>query len=345
MRVTTVVGCRPQFIKAATISDALRSRPGVTEVMIHTGQHHDADMSDVFFQDLELPRPTHYLGVNGGAHGDMTGRILVALEPVLAAEAPDWVIVYGDTNSTLAAAVCAAKLNLRIAHVEAGLRSGDRRMPEEINRIVTDHLSDLLLCPTVAAVRNLEAEGITAGVKHTGDVMYDLTLRLLPRARRQSTVLERLGVAGQPFALATVHRAENTDDPVRLRGVIGWLKEAASERTIVFPVHPRTTRAARLAGIDFDGLLACEPVGFLDMTRLLDACDGVYTDSGGIQKEAYFHRKPCITLRDHTEWVETVACGWNRLWHQPDYLPRAVIADYGDGTAAHHVVDALMHES
>jgi UDP-GlcNAc3NAcA epimerase len=340
VRIVTVVGCRPHFVKAAAVSDALRSA-GASEVMVHTGQHHDLEMSEIFFEDLRLPRPAHHLGVAGGGHGWMTGRILEALEPVLVKESPDWVVVYGDTNSTLAGALCAAKLNLRVVHVEAGLRSGNRRTPEEINRIVTDQLSDLRLCPTQTAVNNLCLEGITSGVHHTGDVMYDATLRALGPARERSTILERLGLVEKEFAVATVHRAENTDDPAQLRRIIDWLRAAASKRTVVFPVHPRTVDAARRAGVTFDGLLVCAPVGFLDMTRLLDGCTEVYTDSGGLQKEAYFHRKPCITLRDETEWVETIAAGWNRLWHGPAYLPRTDITEYGNGNAARAVVDVL----
>ena len=214
-------------------------------------------------------------------------------------------------------------------------------MPEEINRIVADHVSELRLCPTTAAVENLAREGITSGVRHTGDVMYDIALRVRQRAQERSTITERFGLTGGAFALATVHRAENTDDPGELRRIVDWLRDKATQRTVVFPVHPRTREAARRAGIALDGLLTCEPLGYLDITRLLDACAEVYTDSGGLQKEAYFHRKPCVTLRETTEWVETVTHGWNRLWNTPDYRPRADIAEYGDGQAAQRVVDAL----
>lgn len=323
------------------MSAALKAA-GATEVLVHTGQHYDPEMSEVFFRDLGVPPPAHHLGVAGGGHGEMTGRIMQALEPVLVAEAPDWAIVYGDTNSTVAGALCAAKLRIPLAHVEAGLRSGNRRMPEEINRIVADHVSDLRLCPTSAAVGNLKREGIEAGVCHTGDVMYDISLRVRETARERSDVLGRLGVVEGGFALATVHRAENTDDERQLRHVIEWLRRRAEELPIVFPVHPRTRNAAQAAGIRFDGLIVCQPVGYLDMSRLLDACAAVYTDSGGLQKEAYFHRKPCVTLRSETEWVETIAHGWNRLWHESDYLPRRDIADYGDGQAAARIVAALV---
>lgn len=342
LRVVTVVGCRPQFVKAAAVNAALRVA-GVDELIVHTGQHHDPEMSAVFFEQLNIPAPAHHLGVSGGPHGDMTGRTLQALEPVLMAERPDWVIVYGDTNSTLAGALCAAKLRIPVAHVEAGLRSGNRGMPEEINRIVADHASDLLLCPTTAAVANLVREGIIRGVQHTGDVMYDMTLRMRAQARARSTIVERLGVSDGSFAVATVHRAENTDDAAQLHRVVAWLRQRAEELPVVFPAHPRTRQAARRAGIRFDGLLTCEPVGFLDMTRLLDGCAIVYTDSGGLQKEAYFHRKPCVTLRNETEWTETVESGWNRLWSHPDYRPRTDIPDYGDGNAARRIVSALIN--
>jgi UDP-GlcNAc3NAcA epimerase len=340
-RIVTVVGCRPQFVKAAAVSRALRDA-GVREMIVHTGQHYDSEMSAVFFDELDIPPPAHFLGIDGGGHGDMTGRILQALEPVLMKESPDQVIVYGDTNSTLAGTLCASKLRIPVVHVEAGLRSGNRHMPEEINRIVADHLSDLRLCPTTTAIENLAREGITSGVRHTGDVMYDVTLWTTPRARARSTVAERLGIRDGRFALATVHRAENTDDAAQLRRVIDWLQRQAGDRPVVFPVHPRTRKAAQRAGIAFDSLLACEPLGFVDMTRLLAGCVEVYTDSGGLQKEAYFHRKPCVTLRNETEWVETIAHGWNRLWQQPGYRPRTDIAEYGDGHAARRVVEAIV---
>jgi UDP-GlcNAc3NAcA epimerase len=271
----------------------------------------------------------------------MTGRMLQALEKVMQQERPDCVLVYGDTNSTLAGALAAAKLNLPVAHVEAGLRSFNRRMPEEINRIVADRLSALLFCPTATAVANLANEGITIGVHAVGDVMYDVTLHAGAAARQTSRILERLRLAPKSYALATVHRAENTDDPAALATVLAYLREHARKQPIVLPLHPRTRDAAARAGQSLDGLTVVEPLGFLDMHRLLAGATLVLTDSGGVQKEAYFHRVPCITLRGETEWVETIEAGWNRLWRGPDYRPRRDIPDYGDGHSAEKIVAIL----
>ncbi len=340
MRLLTVVGARPQFVKAAPVSHAL-AQAGIEEVLVHTGQHFDAAMSQVFFDELDIPAPRHNLEIHGGSHGEMTGRMLGALEPVVMAERPDLVVVYGDTNSTLAGALVASKLHIPVAHIEAGLRSFNRRMPEEINRILTDHVSSLLLCPTQAAVQHLAREGVTAGVHHVGDVMYDATLLARTIAERRSRVLENLGLRPGEYAVATIHRAENTDDITRLASILQWLKARAAERPVVFPVHPRTAARAAVAGLDFEGLRVCDPVGYIDMTRLLDGAAAIYTDSGGVQKEAYFHRTPCVTLRGETEWTETVDCGWNRLWQGPDYAPRREIADYGEGRAAHAIVDCI----
>jgi len=254
------------------------------------------------------------------------------------------VLVYGDTNSTLAGALVASKLHIPIAHVEAGLRSFNRRMPEEINRILTDHLSALLLCPTRTAVDNLAAEGITQGVHMVGDVMYDATLLARRIAESRSQILAALGLAPSAYALATVHRAENTDDPARLATILDWLRAQAREQRVVLPIHPRTRTRAAAAGLDFAGIVTCDPVGYIDMACLLGHANAVYTDSGGVQKEAYFHRTPCVTLRDETEWVETIECGWNRLWQGPDYLPRRDILDYGEGRAAQAIV-ALIQQA
>jgi UDP-GlcNAc3NAcA epimerase len=342
MKVLSVVGARPQFIKAAPVSRALSRRSGLTEVMVHTGQHHDPEMSEVFFAELAIPRPAHNLGINGGGHGQMTGRMLVALEELLLAERPELVLIYGDTNSTLAGALAAAKLDIPIAHVEAGLRSFNRGMPEEINRVVADHVSALLFCPTRQAVENLRREGIFAGVHRVGDVMYDATSGAVARAREHSKVLERNGLKLGGFAVATIHRAENTDRREKLAAAIEYLRETACTQPVVLPLHPRTRTAAERFGIGLDGLRVIPPVGYLDMVRLLDACTLVLTDSGGLQKEAYFHRKRCITLRDETEWVETIAAGWNRLWRGPDYImPQRDIEDYGDGRAAERIAELL----
>ena len=341
MRLVSIVGARPQFIKAAALSRAIAAAPDLAEVMVHTGQHFDAGMSAVFFDELGIAAPKHHLDIHGGEHGEMTGRMLVALEAVLHQERPDRVIVYGDTNSTLAGALAAAKLNLPVAHVEAGLRSFNRAMAEEINRIVADRVSDLLFCPTAAAVRNLAAEGVERGVHHVGDVMYDATLHAAERARQRSTVLQRFGLRPGAYALATLHRAETVDVPARLAEALDWLKARTAAHAVVFPVHPRTQARVEAAGIALQPLLACPPLGYLDIARLLQDAAAVYTDSGGLQKEAYFHRKPCVTLREETEWVETVACGWNRLWRGPDYMPRREIDDYGSGNAAERIVEIL----
>jgi UDP-GlcNAc3NAcA epimerase len=341
LKILTVVGARPQFIKAAAVSRAIRKTDGLLEVMIHTGQHFDSNMSDVFFNELDIPKPKHHLDINGGGHGDMTGRMLMAIEPILLAEKPDWVVVYGDTNSTLAGSLAASKLHIPVAHVEAGLRSFNRRMPEEINRLVTDHLSTLHFCPTATAVANLAAEGIVRGVHHVGDVMYDATLFAIDKAERSSTALLDLGLKPKEYAVATVHRAENTNDSQQLGTVVRFLKERAKQFPVVLPLHPRTRQAASRMGVDMDGLRIVEPIGYLDMAKLLHHAAEVYTDSGGLQKEAYFHRVPCTTLRDETEWIETITHGWNRLWKGPQYVSRAEISEYGGGRAAFEIADLL----
>ncbi|MHB2168609.1 non-hydrolyzing UDP-N-acetylglucosamine 2-epimerase [Alsobacter sp. R-9] len=341
VRILTVVGARPQFIKAAAVSRAIRETDGLEEVMVHTGQHFDADMSDVFFEELDIPAPVHRLDIHGGGHGEMTGRMMAALEPVVMSEKPDWVMVYGDTNSTLAGALVAAKLHVPVAHVEAGLRSFNRRMPEEINRVLTDHVAALQFCPTATAVENLAAEGIVSGVHHVGDVMYDATLFAVKQAEGRSRIRGDLGLEAGAYAVATVHRAENTDDPQRLGAVIAFLREQAASHRIVLPLHPRTRQAAQRMGVSLDGLTVIGPVGYLDMAQLLAGAAAVFTDSGGLQKEAYFHRVPCTTLRDETEWTETVSHGWNRLWKGPSHGPRSDITDYGDGRAAFRIADLL----
>jgi len=340
--ILTVVGARPQFIKAAAVSRAIRARDSMSEIMVHTGQHFDANMSDVFFDELEIAPPAHHLGIGGGGHGRMTGRMLEGIEEILEAGRPDWVLIYGDTNSTIAGALAAAKLHIPVAHVEAGLRSFNKRMPEEINRILTDHVSTLLFCPTQTAVDNLANEGITAGVHHVGDVMYDATLDARAKARETSDIVARLQLEPGKYVLSTVHRAENTDSRDTLVAVLDHLKAKAAEMPVVLPLHPRTAGAAKKHGLNFDGLTVIDPVGYLDMAALLDGCAEVLTDSGGVQKEAYFHRKPCTTLRDETEWVETIEAGWNRLWKGADFVsPRKDIADYGDGKSAERILDLI----
>ncbi len=336
MKVMTVVGARPEFIQTAPVSKTIRER-GHTEILVHTGQHYDANMSDVFFADLDLPQPEIYLGVGSGSHAGQTGQMMIHLEPVMEAERPDWVLVYGDTNSTVAASLTAAKLGLPLAHIEAGLRSFDRAMPEEINRVVTDHLSDILFAPTAAAVRNLEREGLAAGVRQVGDVRVDVTLGLVEGARaRQERLLSGLGLGrGEPFALATIHRPVNTDDAGHLSQIVETFNTL--DLPVVLPVHPRLRKMMAAFGLRFAGnVRATDPAGYLDMIALLDACTIVITDSGGLQKEAYMLRRPTVTVRDTTEWIETVEAGWNRLCDTaPDAFRAAVSAALAPPPAAH----------
>ncbi len=310
MRILTVVGARPQFVKAAVVSRALRAA-GLEEVLVHTGQHYDHGLSQVFFDELAMRAPDHNLEVGSGSHAVQTGAIMTGLERLLLADgAIDRVLVYGDTNSTVAAALVAAKLPVRLAHVEAGLRSFNRRMPEEINRIVTDRLSDLLFCPTDTAVRNLAAEGITRGVVRTGDVMLDATRHFGALAEERAPLERLTRHAPGAYVLATVHRAENTDDPARLSGILQGL--GALGRPVVLPLHPRTR--SRLAGTAVPPAVEItDPVGYLAMLTLTRNARRVCTDSGGLQKEAIWLGTPCVTLREETEWVETLEGGWNRL--------------------------------
>ncbi|HKY36986.1 MAG TPA: UDP-N-acetylglucosamine 2-epimerase (non-hydrolyzing) [Polyangiaceae bacterium] len=363
MKILTVVGARPQFVKAATVSAeiARRSKAGVNlqEVLVHTGQHYDQNMSQVFFDQLEVPRPKYNLAVGSGSHGAMTGKMLAAVEQILLDEKPEWLLVYGDTNSTLAGALAAAKLHVPVCHVEAGLRSFDKRMPEEINRILTDHVSKLLLCPTQTAIVNLKNEGVLLGVHHVGDVMYDAALIFAEVAGSSSDVLERYGLKPKSFCLATVHRAENTDDLGRLTDILEALSSLASAaRPLLLPLHPRTRATLKSHGLEQvlaknPSLLVVEPVSFLDMIVLEQQAALILTDSGGVQKEAYFHGVPCVTLRDETEWVETIEAGWNQLagadrarieQAAAAAKPGRSIDEYGDGKAASKVVDRLVSE-
>ena len=300
-------------------------------------------MSAVFFRELRMPRPKHQLDIHGQTHGQMTGRMLAAIEEILLERRPKAVLVYGDTNSTLAGGLAAAKLAIPLIHVEAGLRSYNRQMPEEINRVLVDHVSDLLLCPTTRSVANLAAEGIIRNVHHVGDVMYDATLQVTPLATKTSDVMERLGLKSGAFAVATIHRAENTDSADALNEIVEFLREQARGRTVVLPLHPRTRAAADRHAIALDGpgFKLTDPLGYLDMVCLLHHAEMVFTDSGGLQKEAYFHRKPCVTLRSETEWVETIEHGWNRLWRGPAYKPRSEISDYGRGDAAVRMAEVI----
>lgn len=344
LKIITIIGARPQFIKAAPVAAALKAA-GINEILIHTGQHFDANMSAIFFQELGIPAPTHQLDINGGGHGAMTGRMMQELEPLFRQHHPNAVLIYGDTNSTLAGALVAAKLHIPVAHVEAGLRSYNRAMPEEINRVLADHVSALLFCPTPTAVANLAAEGITANVHMVGDVMFDATLTANTRAATESHILTRLNLAPHTYAVATIHRAESTDDPTTLRRIVAYLAETAAQQPIILPLHPRTRQCLVTAQITLPAAItAIDPLGYLDMTQLAHHAALILTDSGGLQKEAYFHRVPCITLRTETEWVETVTAGWNRLWTAPDYTtPRHDIPAYGTGHAAELIAQILLH--
>jgi UDP-GlcNAc3NAcA epimerase len=327
----------------------------IVDHIVHTGQHFDDNMSGIFFRQLEIPEPAYNLGISCGGHGAMTGRMLESIETVLREVQPDWILVYGDTNSTLAAALAAIKLHIPIAHIEAGLRSFNMRMPEEVNRVVADSVSTLLFCPTDTAVENLRHEGYLSGVHNVGDVMYDASLHMEAIAERESNALDRLDLQKGRFILATCHRAENTDDPARLRAILEALAEVSRELPIVFPLHPRTQKLISQYGFDkiTTELRVTEPLSYLDMTKLESSAAAIATDSGGVQKEAYFYRVPCITLRDETEWVETVSSGWNRLapptrseianeiWDALSKRPAAHTQPYGNGRAAESILEIL----
>ena len=367
MKIATIIGARPQFIKAATISRTIAQHnrsgatPAVEETTIHTGQHYDDGMSAVFFRELEMAKPTYNLEIGGhdaascppisSSHGRQTGRMLMAIEEVLLKEKPDWVLIYGDTNSTLAGALAAAKLHIRIAHVEAGLRSYNRLMPEEINRVATDHLSQLLFCPGQTAANNISAEGITEGVYITGDVMADALQFASTKVSAHSDILARLELQPQGYLLATVHRAENTDDTQRLKNILSAF--AALHEPVVFPAHPRTRKFLQEAGYQPpENVKLIDPVGYFDIIALEKSARLLLTNSGGMQKEAYWLKVPCITLRDETEWSETVELGWNILTGADRDRIIETVRDfkaptdhpplYGDGKAATHCLKALL---
>jgi UDP-GlcNAc3NAcA epimerase len=367
IKIVTVVGARPQFIKAAAVRRAIEDhncngrKPGIEDILIHTGQHFDYGMSDVFFKEMQIPHPMKNLKINSCNHGEMTGKMIMALESELKALRPDWVLAYGDTNSTLAAALSAVKLHIPVAHVEAGLRSYNRQMPEEINRVLTDHMSTLLFAPTETAVANLQGEGISKGVSMVGDVMYDGYLFLKQMALDRSDVLQKLDLQPKSYLLATIHRQENTDDQNRLSGIFQAFEAIAEEKCpIVIPLHPRTRDALnhfKIKAISNSHLKIIEPVGYLDMIQLESNAGIIFTDSGGVQKEAYFAGIPCVTLRDETEWVETVENGVNFLTGADvhttvDAYEKALAVDvqlksgiYGDGHAAEKIVATLISKS
>ena len=349
MKIVTVIGARPQFIKAAPLSRELRKRH--TEVLVHTGQHYDENMSAVFFRELGIPEPDHNLNIGSGSHGAQTGAMLAGIEKVLLKEKPDLLLVYGDTNSTVAGALAAVKLHIPLAHVEAGLRSYNRSMPEEINRVVTDHLSDWLFVPSESSRENLAREGITNGVHIVGDIMFDAVLLFTAKARKISPYPAALGIGDEEYYLCTVHRAENTDSPENLSHIFGIL--ATLDRKVVFPVHPRTRKKIAEYGLTpSDNLVLAEPLGYLDMLKCLESAAVVLTDSGGIQKEAYYLKVPCVTLRRETEWVETAEVNWNavtslderRIFEALDRYSRGMPLHpplYGEGDTAAKIVTAL----
>ncbi|KPU45364.1 UDP-2,3-diacetamido-2,3-dideoxy-D-glucuronate 2-epimerase [Oxobacter pfennigii] len=308
MKILTVIGARPQFIKAAPVSQAIRKKHD--EVIIHTGQHYDDNMSKIFFEELNIPAPDYNLNIGSGNHGYMTGMMLIKIEEIVLKENPDALMVYGDTNSTLAGALAASKLHIPVVHIEAGLRSFNMAMPEEQNRILTDHISKVLFCPTYTAVKNLEKEGIIDNIYNVGDVMLDATLHFKNLALKNTEFLREWGIENKDYILATIHRAENTDNRQRLQSIINALNNCQKE--IILPLHPRTRKFLGEYGIETSSnIKIIDPVGYLDMIRLESHALKIITDSGGVQKEAFFLKVPCITLRDETEWVETVQNGWN----------------------------------
>ncbi|MFK5920715.1 MAG: UDP-N-acetylglucosamine 2-epimerase (non-hydrolyzing) [Verrucomicrobiota bacterium] len=346
MKLLTVVGARPQFIKAAVMSEALRSR-GHQEILVHTGQHYDAKMSDVFFTELGIPEPDVNLSVGSGTHGETTGEMMAGIEKVCTEGKPERMLVYGDTNSTLAGALVAAKLHIPVIHIEAGLRSFDKRMPEEVNRVLTDHVSDLLFCPTEVAVGNLQKEGITEGVHQVGDIMLDSLLRVIPLAEEKSTAMADFNLERKAYTLVTMHRPSNTDDPKVLRSLLESLNDLGD---VLFPMHPRCAQIIEREGLKEvigTNVQIVEPLGYLDLVTVLKNARLAVTDSGGLQKEAYWLFVPCITLREQTEWVETVKSGWNQLAGNSAANFQQAVSNvsrpelhpdyYGDGKAAEKI--------
>lgn len=353
MKIVTILGARPQFIKAGSVSREFAKHKNIKEVIVHTGQHYDANMSDVFFDEMKIPKPDYFLGIGGKSHGAMTGQMIEKIEEVLVTEQPDWVLVYGDTNSTLAGALAASKLHVKVAHIEAGLRSFNMKMPEEVNRILTDRISSILFCPTQTAINNLQEEGVVkwnTKVELSGDVMQDGAI--FYRKLAQKPVGLNLS---SEFVLSTIHRAENTDSLPRLSSIVEALNEIAKETTVVLPLHPRTK--AKLEGLPTklsSDVVIIDPVGYLNMVWLIDNSQLVMTDSGGLQKEAFFFEKPCITLRDETEWVELVSNNFNILvgadktkiitaFNQHKFSNDYSVDLYGNGLASSKIVDVLTN--
>ena len=354
MKIVTILGARPQFIKAGSVSREIANHSKIQEVIVHTGQHYDANMSDIFFDEMKIPKPDYFLGIGGKSHGAMTGQMIEKIEEVVLKEKPDWVMVYGDTNSTLAGAIVASKLHIKLAHIEAGLRSFNMEMPEEVNRILTDRVSNILFCPTDTAVKNLKAEGydnLDVQIVKSGDVMQDGALFYRSLAQKPKCNIQ------DKFILCTIHRAENTDDEKRLKAIFEALNEIAREIQIILPLHPRTKKILQNLEIDTTNLTIIDPVGYLEMVWLIDNCSLVMTDSGGLQKEAYFFEKQCITLRDETEWVELVQNGFNTLVgadkekildaykNNSKFKPKNLESDlYGGGKASENIIKALLDD-
>lgn len=351
MKILTILGARPQFIKAGSVSREIAKYENIQEIIVHTGQHYDANMSDIFFEQMQIPKPNYFLGIGGKSHGAMTGQMIEKIEEVALKEKPDWIVVYGDTNSTLAGALVASKLHIKLAHIEAGLRSFNMKMPEEVNRILTDRVSDILFCPTDLAVQNLKNEGFEnfkCKIVKSGDVMQDGAIFYKNLPVKPSCDIK------DEFILCTIHRAENTDDETRLRAIFEAIEEIAKEKQVILPLHPRTKKILKNLKLNISNLTIIEPVGYLEMVWLIDNCDFVMTDSGGLQKEAFFFKKPCITLRDETEWVELIENRFNvlagadrdkivQLYKHFEFNSKYEIHLYGGGTASKNIVTELLN--
>ena len=311
MKLLTILGARPQFIKASSLSREIKNHQDINEIIVHTGQHYDNNMSSVFFEEMEIPKPKYFLGISGGSHSEMTGKMLVEIEETLIKENPDWVVVFGDTNSTLAGALAASKLNIKIAHIEAGLRSYNMSMPEEVNRILTDRISSLLFCPTKKAIRNLEYEGFNSfdcSIYNVGDIMKEGAM-YYSKLSKPPLYFDHT----QPFNLVTVHRAENTDDELKIKSILRAINKIGENSRMILPLHPRTKKVIKSLGMDMSNIELIAPLGYLEMLWMIANCEKVLTDSGGLQKEAFFFSKPCITLREETEWTELVEHNFNIL--------------------------------
>lgn len=353
IKILTILGARPQFIKAGTISREIAKYNEIEEIIVHTGQHYDANMSDVFFEEMKIPKPNYFLGIGGKSHGAMTGQMIEKIEEVSLKENPDWIMVYGDTNSTLSGALVASKLHIKLAHIEAGLRSHNKNMPEEINRILTDRVSQILFCPTATAVENLSNEGydnFDCKIVKSGDVMQDGAIFY------KNLSVKPFFKIKDDFILCTIHRAENTDDKTRLRNIFESLNKIAKEKQVILPLHPRTKKILENLNLDLENLTIVDPIGYLEMVWLIDNCSLVMTDSGGLQKEAYFFEKQCITLRDETEWIELVECGVNSLVgankekilkaynNNSKFNKKSLKLDlYGGGNASKNIINELLN--